>query len=75
MLKKKQIEKEITEAERTFNFQEGYKILYVPWRTINTSGVALISLNPGVPPENADLRVISDERGNSYEKDKYITKS
>ena len=72
---KKQIENEIIEAERTYDFQEGFKLLYVPWKTILTSKIAFISLNPGKPPKNADLRVISDERGNSYEVEEFTTES
>lgn len=54
---------------------DGYKLLYCPWETIEKAKVAFISLNPGEPPEDADLEVISDERGNSYEVEMLTTKS
>lgn len=72
---KQDFEKLITKAESKYNFEQGYKLLYVPWKTIDFAKIAFISLNPGEPPENADLRVISDENGNSYEKEVEITKS
>jgi len=52
---------------KKYEFPDGYKLLYCPWQTIGIAKIAFISLNPGKPPINADLRVISDERGNSYE--------
>ena len=72
---KDKIEEEITKAEKAYNFQQGYKLLYVPWKTIETASIAFISLNPGKPPKEADLRVLSDERGNSYEVEKDVTES
>ena len=72
---KQEIEELIIEAESKYNFAQGYKLLYVPWKTIDFAKIAFISLNPGKPPENADLRVISDENGNSFEVEVDITKS
>ena len=54
-------------AEKKYNFSDGFKLLYCPWGNISSSNIAFISLNPGNAPENAELRMVSDERGNSYE--------
>jgi uracil-DNA glycosylase len=62
-------------AEKKYNFSDGFKLLYCPWDNISSSNIAFISLNPGNAPENAELRMISDERGNSYEIEMDITKS
>tara|TARA_Y100000590_G_scaffold279505_1_gene313892 strand:+ start:1669 stop:2325 length:657 start_codon:yes stop_codon:yes gene_type:complete len=75
MLKKKEIESLIIDAEKEYGFKQGYKLLYVPWDTIDFAKIAFISLNPGEPPKDADLRVISDEDGNSYEEEEEITES
>ena len=72
---KQDIEESIIKAESKYNFEQGYKLLYVPWKTIDFAKIAFISLNPGEPPEDVDLRVISDEDGNSYEEEEEITKS
>jgi uracil-DNA glycosylase len=62
-------------AEKKFRFSDGFKLLYCPWSNISSSNIAFISLNPGNAPENAELRMVSDERGNSYEIEMDITKS
>ena len=62
-------------AEKKYNFSDGFKLLYCPWDNISSSNIAFISLNPGNAPENAELRMVSDERGNSYEIEMDITKS
>jgi hypothetical protein len=62
------------EAER-LGFEEGYKILYGPWETIGSADTVFLSLNPGRPPQGADLFTLSDERGNSYEVEQYTTSS
>ncbi|MAR94809.1 MAG: hypothetical protein CMD46_00350 [Gammaproteobacteria bacterium] len=72
---KQDFERLITKAESKYNFKQGYKLLYVPWKTIDLAKITFISLNPGEPPEDADLRVISDENGNSYEEEVEVTKS
>ena len=73
MISKEGFLKNIEEYERQYSFKEGYKILYCPWDTIGKSDVAFISLNPGRPPSYADLKILSDERGNSYEVEKFTT--
>tara|TARA_B100001750_G_C15518284_1_gene609169 strand:- start:3157 stop:3807 length:651 start_codon:yes stop_codon:yes gene_type:complete len=75
MLKKKEIESLIIDAEKEYGFKQGYKLLYVPWETIYKAKIAFISVNPGNPPDNADLRVLSDENGNSYQVEEDVTKS
>jgi len=72
---KKEIEELIVEAESDYNFRGGYKLLYVPWRTQDFAKIAFISLNPGKKPDIADPSVISDENGNSFEKEEKITLS
>lgn len=63
-----------SEAER-LGFEDGYKILYGPWETIHLTDTVFLSLNPGRPPEGADLNTLSDERGNSYEVEQHTTSS
>ncbi len=75
MINKNEFEKTVYEYEKKFNFSYGFKILYCPWNTIGKADTAFISLNPGKPPQSADIKTLSDERGNSYEVEKYITKS
>lgn len=65
----------IAEFAKVWNFSEGYKILYVPWRTIGETDTVFLSLNPGRAPCDADLCTLSDERGNSYEVEKSVTAS
>ena len=73
---KAEIENKILDIEIKYNFKEGYKLLYCPWSTINHSSIAFISLNPGSNmPDEADIRLLSDERGNSYEIEMHTTKS
>ena len=56
-------------------FKEGYKILYGPWNSIHNAKIVFLSLNPGTAPQGADLFTLSDERGNSYEVERYTTAS
>lgn len=67
--------KKLKDGAREHGFDEGYKPLYVPWDTIGKADTVFMSLNPGEPPQDADLEVVSDERGNSYEVEKETTKS
>lgn len=62
-------------SENALGFTLGFKPLYCPWETLHTAKVAFLSLNPGRAPNNAELRLTSDERGNSYEVEKYTTRS
>jgi hypothetical protein len=75
MLTKSIWQDKITEVERAHQFVDGYKLLCCPWATIDVAQVAFVSLNPGKPPKGADLRVLSDERGNSYEVEQFNTES
>ena len=61
--------------EQDWGYNEGYKFLYCPWETIKYARYAFISLNPGTPPDGAELRTISDERGNSYVIEQAYTRS
>ena len=67
--------KKLSDADKRYNFFDGYKLLYCPWETIHEVKIAFISLNPGKPPQNAELREVSDERGNSYWVERKITES
>jgi hypothetical protein len=75
MISKNEVLTSINKYQKIYSFKEGYKILYCPWDTIGKSDVAFISLNPGKPPNSSELQLLSDERGNSYEVEKYTTKS
>lgn len=59
-------ENELRDTERTLRYTLGWKFLFCPWKTIQEAKVAFLSLNPGRASAHADLRVVSDERGNSY---------
>ncbi len=65
----------LASAAEQLNFTEGYKILYVPWRTIGAADTVFLSLNPGRAPQGAELHTLSDERGNSYEVEREVTAS
>ena len=67
--------KKLETVEQLHQFTDGFKLLYCPWKTIEVAEIAFISLNPGKPPAGAELRVLSDERGNSYEIEQHITRS
>jgi hypothetical protein len=69
------IYKLLEDLENKICLSDGFKLLYCPWNKIYSSNIAFISLNPGNAPDSADLRMISDERGNSYEVEAGITKS
>lgn len=75
MIDKDDYLEKIQEYEKQYTFTDGYKILYCPWSSIGNLNTAFISLNPGKSPINADLKTISDERGNSYEVEKFTTQS
>ena len=75
MINKKKLEKYLLEYEIKYNFPDGYHLLYCPWKILGKVDVAFISLNPGATNNPAGLRIVSDERGNSYEVERYTTKS
>lgn len=59
-------------------FGRGYKLLYCPWETLDRHRLVFLSLNPGArTPLGSDPaeRLVSDERGNSYEFDRTISRS
>lgn len=68
-------QEELESAEARLGLAEGFKFVYGPWATLHSSEVAFLSLNPGRPPDCEDLRTVSDERGNSYEVQRHVTKS
>lgn len=65
----------LAKDEKALGFSNGFKFVYGPWATLDTAKVAFLSLNPGRPPDNVDMRTVSDERGNSYEVERLITRS
>ena len=76
ILSKQRWETQICEAESTHSFTMGYKLLCCPWKTLNTATHAFISLSPGAAtPFDAELKCLSEERGNSYFIEKHTTKS
>ena len=62
-------------AERKHGFDRGFHLLYSPWKTLATPKAIFLSLNPSEAPEGADIRKVSDERGNSYWVERRTTKS
>lgn len=70
-------EEKLINVEKDYQFSDGYKLLFCPWEMLSNQSIntALISLNPGAAPDDADLRMISEEGGNSYQIEKTITKS
>lgn len=65
----------LCEAEPALGLSDGFKFLCGPWSTRSSARVAFLSLKPGRPPDDADLRVVSDERGNSYRVERATTHS
>lgn len=59
-------QRHLVEEEARQGFSKGFKFLYGPWETREGAEVAFLSLNPGRAPAMADIRTVSDERGNSY---------
>lgn len=45
----------------------GWRLLYSPWRTVETATVAFIGLNPGSSRNDAEHSVLSCEAGSAYE--------
>jgi hypothetical protein len=64
----------LNQKAQELEFNDGFHLLYCPWKTISNANVAFISLNPGraLP---ANMYLTSDERGNSYEVEEYVTLS
>ena len=75
MISKRDIEIEIKCIERQYNFTEGYHLLYSPWDTLDFAEIVFISLNPGRSRTGQEQRILSDERGNSFEVERFKTVS
>ncbi len=56
----------LSEQEAPRGYSDGFKLLFCPWRVIETAEALFLSLNPGNDPSGELMRVASDERGNSY---------
>lgn len=65
----------LRQEEVAHDFGQGYKLLYCPWKILEGSDLTFLSLNPGRLPNDAELRIVSDERGNSYEVERAVTQS
>ena len=72
---RKQWQDMLVRKERETGLTEGFKFVYGPWSTLFGPEVAFISRMPGPAPDGADLRTVSDERGNSYVVERETTKS
>ena len=67
-------QKQLREVETELNFSDGYQLLYGPWKTIGSQNIACISLNPSLRNDD-HKKMISDERGNSYQVEEFTTSS
>lgn len=56
----------LSENEARLGYEDGFKLLFCPWRLIQSADALFLSLNPGRDPSGELMRVASDERGNSY---------
>lgn len=56
----------LAREERERGYNDGFKLLFCPWRLIDTANTLFLSLNPGNDPSGEFMRIASDERGNSY---------
>ena len=77
MIDKENFLKNIEMLEKEYSFKEGYKIIILPmgyYRKIRCS-IYIIKPWQTTKPNAAQLKILSDERGNSYEVEKNITKS
>jgi hypothetical protein len=60
------LSKQLKKVELGFDFNDGYQLLYCPWGTLGSHEIACISINPSLR-EGHRKRMLSDERGNSYQ--------
>lgn len=65
-MKRDQWQKTLERQELDLGYNDGFKLLFCPWRNLETADTLFISLNPGNDPSNEEMRIASDERGNSY---------
>jgi len=56
----------LTFEERKRGYKDGFRLLFCPWKLIDTADTLFLSLNPGGDPSGKMMRIASDERGNSY---------
>ena len=71
-------ENELRRIEAAHRFEHGYKLLYCPWKTLDSHKLVFLSLNPGArTPHRSDPseKLVSDERGNSYEVEQFTSQS
>ena len=74
-MEKKIWESRLNKIATDYQFDDGYKLLYCPWSTIEASTLAFISLNPGAAPSGVQKNLVSDECGNSYVEEANNTES
>ena len=60
-------ERRLDEAASRENVNNGFHLLYGPWSVIGQTSLAFVSGNPGRRTADGRDRMVSDERGNSYE--------
>lgn len=67
----------IREKSKELGFNDGFKLVYGKWETLQSASTVFLSLNPGIwTPDDFDSKEeVSDERGNSYLVEKNTTNS
>ena len=72
---KEDILAEIKRLASQDKFNDGYKLLYCRWELLETASHVFLSLNPGQAQPDTNLELIEDSRGNSYEVERFTTRS
>ncbi len=75
MKQKTEVSATLLRLEQECGFEDGFKLLYCPWERISDARIAFISLNPGMAPDDSEMRAIEDPEGNSYYVERENTKS
>ena len=56
----------LEKEEKEKGYNDGFKLLFCPWKLIEAADTLFLSLNPGNDPSGECMRIASDDRGNSY---------
>ncbi|SMY09912.1 hypothetical protein [Flavimaricola marinus] len=56
----------LKQQEHVRGYNDGFKLLFCPWKLLDTADTLFLSPNPGNDPSGEFMRIASDERGNSY---------
>lgn len=67
--------KTLDDAANAVDASLGYHLVYGPWDTIYRAETAFVSANPGKRTRDGRDRMVSDERGNSFEVESKTTLS